>query len=119
MRYTILLDRNEKTKDIEAQEQSRFVKTVLEALEVPIDWNPDEPLTVQSKIELRKSFNTHKINVIDDMDGGLKVFHNNDLIGEWYKCSYKLKEDISQIDPKKRLYLEMNIHFWMIFENTE
>lgn len=119
MRYTILLDKNEKTKDIEAQEQSRFIKTVLEALDVQIEFNPNEPLTIESKMALRKSFTDYKINVIDDMDGGLKIFVSNDLIGEWYKCGYKLKQDPSQLDPKKRLYLEMSVHFWMIFENTE
>lgn len=119
MRYTILLDKNEDTKEVEAQEQARFVKTILEALEVQIDWDPDEPLSVESKLKLRRSLATFNINVVGNIDGGLKVYVNNDMIGEWYKCSYKFKKDSSQVDPNKKLYLEMSVNFWTIFETNE
>lgn len=119
MRYTILLDKNEKTRLVEAQEQSRFLKAMLESLDVPIEFNPEEPLTVESKLQLRKSFSTYNIHVIDDMSGGIKMFANNELIGEWFKCKYTLKEDLSQIDPNKKHYLEMNVNFWSIFEKNE
>jgi hypothetical protein len=117
MRYTILLDKNEDTKEVEAQEQARFVKTIIEALEVPIDWEPDEPFTIENKLKWRKDLATYNINVISDIDGGLKIYVNSDLIAEWYKCKYKFKKDSSNIDPNKRLYLEMLIDFWSIFEN--
>lgn len=116
MRYTILLNKNENVKDIEAQEQSRFVKNILEALEVPVDWNPEEPLSVDKRIEFRIKLSEYGIGVISDIDGGIKVYLHNDLIGEWYKCSYKLKKDASQVDPNKKLYLEMSVNFWTIYE---
>jgi hypothetical protein len=119
MRYTILLDKNEKTKEVEAQEQARFVKSIIEALEVPIEWNPEEPFSVESKLKFKKSLNAYNINVISDTDGGLKIFVGSDLIAEWYKCSYKLKQDIGQIDPNKKLFLEMTVSFWSIFEKNE
>lgn len=119
MQYTILLNKNEKTREIEAQEQARFIKSVLEALEVPIEWNPEEPLTIEKKIELRKAFATYNINIISDNDGGLKILANNERIGEWYKCGYKLKNDPKQEDRSKKLYLEMTVNFWTIFENNE
>lgn len=119
MRYTILLNKNENTRNIEAQEQSRFVKSILEALEVPIAWNPEEPLSIDSKIELRKSLATYNINIINDIDGGMKVYVHDDLIGEWKKATYKLKKDPSQIDPSKRLYLEMTVNFWTTFEESQ
>src|SRR5277367_5279809 len=118
MQYIILLSKNEKTKDVEAQEQARFVKSIFEALEVPIEWNPDEPHSIEDKMKLRKSLSTYGINIISDIEGGLKVFVNTDLIGEWYKCSYKLKQDPSQIDPAKKLYLEMTVNFWTTFEKN-
>jgi len=118
MRYTILLNKNEKTRDIEAQEQARFVKSILEALEVPIEWNPEEPLSVDSKIGFRKALGVYNINIISDIDGGMKVYVHDDLIGEWYKCSYKLKKDSAQMNPTKKLYLEMTVNFWTIFENN-
>jgi hypothetical protein len=119
MQYNILLVKNEDKQEVEILEQSRFLKSLLEALEVPIIWNPEEPLSIDAKLKLRKSLNTYNINVIDDMDGGLKVFVDSDLIGEWYKCSYKLKEDLTQTDPRKKLYLEMSVNFWTIFENIK
>lgn len=116
MRYTILLNKDENTKEVEAQEQSRFVKTVLEALEVPIDWDPDEPFSIDTKLKFKKSLSNFHINIVDDMNGGIKIFVNKDLIGEWHKCIYKLKKDLSQIDPRSRLFIEMNVNFWTIFD---
>lgn len=119
MQYTILLSKNENTKEVEAQEQARFVKSVLETLEVPVDLKSEEPLSVDDKIKFRKALNNYNINIINDSDGGLKIFVNKDLIGEWFKCKYILKKDYNQIDPSKKLYLEMQVNFWTIFENTQ
>jgi hypothetical protein len=116
MQYTILLDKHEDTKDIERQEQARFIKTILDALEVNIEWDPNEPLTIESKLKLRQSLETYNIDVLNDTDGGIKVFANKDLIGDWSKPYYVLKQDYSQIDPDKKLYLEMHVNFWTIFE---
>ncbi|HEY4877143.1 MAG TPA: hypothetical protein VIH86_16305 [Puia sp.] len=118
MRYTILLNRDEKTKAVEAQEQARFIKAILEALDILPDWNPDESLTIDSKIKFRKDLNTYNIHIADDADGGLKIYANNEVIGEWKKSKYILKTDRSQIDPNKKLYLEMHIDFWSIFEES-
>ena len=118
MRYTILLDKNEKTQEVETQEQARFVRTLLDSLEVPIEWNPDESFTIENKIQFKKSLNVYNISIVDDADGGLKVYVNNEIIGEWRKCKYKLREDLSQLDPNKKLYLEMDVNFWSIFEET-
>jgi hypothetical protein len=117
MRYTILLNKNEKTKEIEAQEQSRFVKSIFEALEIPVEFNPDEPYSIDDRLRLRSSLNSYNINIIGDIDGGLKIFVKTDLIAEWKKPHYVLKIDGSQIDPNKKLYLEMHINFWSVFES--
>lgn len=119
MRYTILLNKDEKTKEVETQEQARFLKAIFEALGVPIEWNTDEPLSIEERLRLRKLFEQYNINVISDSDGGLKVFANAELIGEWFKCSYKLKKDPAQMDPRKKLYLEMQVNFWTTFEKNE
>src|SRR5258708_12187180 len=119
MRYTILLDKNEKVRNIEAQEQSRFVKLILEKLEGPIEVDSEEQLSNNERIEIKRLLNSYSINIISDIDSGLKIYVKTDLIGEWKKPKYVLKEDRSQIDPNKRLYLEMNINFWTIFEEQE
>ena len=118
MKYKILLNKDDKTKEIEAQEQARFIKSILEAIDIPIQWNPDEPLSINDKIKFRNSLHTYGIHIIDDMDGGLKIFAKDELVAEWTKAKYKLKEDPSNINPNKRLYLEMNIEFWSLFEEA-
>lgn len=117
MQYTILLNKNEKTKEVEAQEQARFVKSVLESLEVPVEFNPEEPLSIESKINFIKSLNVYNINIINSSDGELKVYLNKDLVGWWKKCTYKLKQDYTQIDRNKRLFIEMSIDFWTVFDD--
>src|SRR5271165_299942 len=109
MRYTILLKRNENTKNIEMQEQSRFIKTILEALEVGIDYKSEEPLSIEDKVKMRKSLEFYGITIIEIFDGSLKIFAEKELIAEWKKPTYKLKQDFSQVDPKNKLYMEMNI----------
>lgn len=120
MQYVILLDRNERTKEVEAQEQARFIKSVIEALGVPIEFDSEKELSVDDNIRLRKDFDKYDITVVADHDGGVRIFVKADLIAEWYKCTYKLKQDLAQrINPAKKLYLEMTVRFWTTFEATE
>ncbi len=114
-----MLSRDEDTKAVEGQEQSRFIKSILEALEVPIEFEPDELLSVENHQRLRKAFKEFNIHIIDDMDGGVKISIGDGLIAEWYKSTYKLKKDLSQRDPRDRLYLEMAVNFWSIFEEPD
>lgn len=117
MKYNILLSRSEDTKTVEGQEQARFIKSVLEALEVPIEFNPEEPLSIVDHQKLRKSFKEFNIHVIDDIDGGIRVSIGDDLIAEWYKATYKLKKDPLEKNRREQLFLEMEINFWTIFED--
>jgi hypothetical protein len=116
MRYTILIKRDENTKNIEAQEQARFIKTILEALEVGIDYKSEEPLSIEEKIKMRKSLGFYGITIMNIPDGSLKIYVEKELIAEWKKPLYKIKKDPSQIDPNKKLYMEMSIDFWTVFE---
>lgn len=116
MEYCILLNRNEDTKSVEGQEQSRFIKSILEALEVPIEFNPDEALSIENRQKLRHHFKEFNLHIIDDINGGIKVYVGEDLIGEWYKSTYKLKQDLTQKHHQDRLFLEMLVKFWTIFE---
>lgn len=116
MQYKLLLARSENIKEVEAQEQARFVKSTLEALEVPHEFNPDEPLTIECKLKLRKSLDAFNMNIIDDMNGGIKIYVGAELTAEWKKVSCKMKLDKTIPDPKKQLYTEMTINFWTALE---
>lgn len=117
MKYTLLLSRTDDLKKIEAEEQSRFVRMILEELEIPFEWKEDL-LTAEEKIKLRSTLNTYNINIIDEPDGNLKIYAARDLIGEWKQCELRLRKDLSKINPQDRLYYEMHCSFSTIFENT-
>ena len=118
MKSTLLLNSNENTRKVEDEEKSRFMRSILEIMGVPIDefWIPEQPLSIEDKIKLRSILSTYNIQVIDDLDGSLQMYVDGQLIAEWKKCEYKLKRDLSQLDPNRQLYLEMQVNFWSIFE---
>jgi hypothetical protein len=114
--YTLLIDTNSNTREIAEQERARFVKTIIECLELPIEYNLDKYADIEEKVKLRQSLNKYRIFLIEDYDGGLQIFHENDLIAQWNKCRFKLKEDVASRDPKHKLYMEMAISCWSMFE---
>lgn len=121
MKGTILLSYDENTKQIEEEEKSKFLKNLLEQMGVPVEefWTGGDTLSSDQRIKLRSILSTYGIQVIDDLDGHLQVYVQQELMGEWFKSTYKLKKDLRQIDPKKRLYIEMEISYWTIFEEKQ
>jgi hypothetical protein len=122
METTILLNKDEDTRKVEEEEKSKFIRIILEQIGLPVDefWvNPEKSLDVQEKIKLRQILNAYNIIIIDDLGGEMQIYVENDLVAEWKKCSYKLKTDLRQINPNKRLYLEMKINCWSIFDQDE
>ncbi len=121
MKGTILLNHTENTKQVEEEEKTRFLRTLLEQMGVPIQefWGAETSLSVDQRIKLRGILATYGIQVIDDLDGNMQIYVEGERIAEWYKCAYKLKRDLRQIDPRKQLYLEMEINCWSLFEDQE
>lgn len=121
MKGTILLNYNDNTKKVEEEEQLRFLRTLLEQMGVPISdfWATDSDLSIDQKIKLRGILLNYGIQVIDDLDGHVQVYVENELVGEWTKCTYKIKRDLRQIDPRKQLYLEMEVNCWTVFDEQE
>lgn len=121
MKNIILLNSNENTKQVEEEEKTRFVRSILESIGLPLEdlWDEEGYLSVENKIKLRGILSAHDIQIIDDYDGELQIYAAHQLIGEWKKCEYVLKKDLAQLDPSKKLYLEMHVNYWSVFENTE
>src|SRR3989344_1991051 len=96
---TILLDR-EDTSKVEAEERNRWIKNVLLKIGIPLDdaW-PDENITVEQKIKLRKLLNKYDVIILDDGDRGTEIYVDKEIIARWNKPTYKLKTDNGQIDP--------------------
>jgi hypothetical protein len=127
MKGTILLSSDENTKKVEEEEKARFLRTLLEqcfentevATQIQTIWNSDGALSATQKVKLRGLLTTYGIQVIDDLDGHMQVYLDGQLVAEWYKCTYKLKKDLREIDPRKRLYLEMEVSCWSVFEDSQ
>jgi hypothetical protein len=121
MKGLILLNSNENTKQVEEEEKSIFVRSILEHLGLPIHdiWNDEHiDLSIEERIKLRGILSSFDVSIINEGDGNLKIYVDKETIGEWKKPTYVLKRDYSQIDPKKFLFLEMHTEFWSVFENT-
>lgn len=121
MKATILLNYNENVNKVEEEERTRYLHSILEQLGVPIQefWTDESTLSVDQRMKLRKILTTYEIEVIDDRDGRLKIYVSDELAAEWHKPSYKLKRDLGQRDPKKQLFLEMQVSCWSLFEESE
>jgi hypothetical protein len=126
MKGTILLNYNENTRQVEEEEKSRFLREILIRCFHDVDtvksqieniWGEDGPLPVEQKVKMRGILTAYGIRVIDDRDGHMSIFLEDELIGEWFKCTYKLKKDLQVRDPRKRIYLEMEVNYWSAFDD--
>lgn len=121
MKATILLNYNENTHRVEDEEKTRYLRNILELMGVPIQefWTSDEPLSIDQRMKLRGVLGTYGVQVIDDLDGHMQVYVEGEKVAEWFKSTYKLKRDLRERDPRKQLYLEMEVNCWSLFEEAE
>jgi hypothetical protein len=128
MKGTILLNYSENTQQIESEEKFRFLRDLLSQMfegtpdvlsQIETIWGQDIFLSTIQKVEMRKLLTVYNIQVLDDNDGQMKVYAENELVGQFFKPTYKLKRDYSYIDKKKQLFLEMSINCWSVFEPAE
>lgn len=113
MTYTVLLDTNTDKRSVEAEEKAKFIRSILAAMDIEVEfWSPEEAtLSVENKIKLREMLGLLGIIILETAEGELQVYFEQKLIGEWRKPFYMLKKDLSQVDPRKKLYLEMHVTF--------
>ena len=128
MKSNILLDYNENTKQIEEEEKSRFIRMILEQSfdgtavidQLNAIYDTDGPLSVRQKIALRNILTTYGIVIIDGIvDGALKIYLDNEQIAEFEKPIYRLKTDMDATNPKKRVYIEMEVNCWSSFDKEQ
>ena len=113
-------------RDVEKEWQYEFVYYVLESIGIPEEvlagCFPEEGMdafTVAHKIELRTYMNKFDVTIVDDRDQGIKIFVEQDKVAEWKKCIFVLREDPKEVDPSKRLYMEIKADVWTIFDDGE
>jgi hypothetical protein len=125
---TILLNYNENVRQVEEEEKSRFLKGFLEqcfedapelAEQIASIWEVDGPLPAPQKIKLRSILTAHDIQVIDEQDGTLIIYIENQKVATFKKPTYKLKQDLSKLNRKERVYIEMTIECESLFETAQ
>lgn len=121
MKYQLLLNHTESTRKIEDEEKTKFLKSILEQMGVPIHefWTSDEPLSVEQRIQLRGVLSTYGIQVMDSLDGVMQIYVGGELIAQFNKPTFVLRRDEAIIDPRKRLYTEANLETWSVFEEQQ
>jgi len=120
MQATILLNSNENTRKVEEEEKSNFVRSILTEMGLPLEGIYDENgmLSYEGKVNLRSLLSKYGVQVIDTYEGEIKIYADRDLVASWNKPKYVLRQDLSELDPTKRLFLEMHINNWSIFEDA-
>jgi hypothetical protein len=117
MKATILLNSNENTRQVEHEERENFVRSVLEEMGLPLDdVYQDGKLSLEGKIKLRSVLSTYGVQVIDNRGGEVKIYAERELVATWDKPKYVLRQDLNELDPTKKLFLEMHISTWSLFE---
>lgn len=116
---SIYLDR-EDARLVEEEEHNLFVRGILEEVGVPLEdvW-PDISLTVEQKIKLRGLLEKLDIEIIDDGDRGCQIYHQKTKLAEWFKPRFILREDKGARTLSKKLYYEMVIKTWSVFDQQE
>lgn len=119
----LVLANREDIRSIEEEERITFIRSILEQIDVPIDncfpENENEEWSVENKINLRSVLSQFKIDLVDDFDGGIKMFIDKELIAEWFKPFFVLKTDLSEPNPKNKFYAEIRFRAWSLFEEQE
>jgi hypothetical protein len=120
MKGIILLNYDDNIKQIEEEEQNKFLRNLFIQLELPVEdlWEDGNFLSIDQRIKLRAILKNYNIQIINDLDGTLQIYIDREEIATWNKPLYFLKRDMSQLDPRKQLYLEMHISYKSVFENN-
>lgn len=119
MKVKILLDHNANLVQIEREEKQIFLKNILEQIGVPINelWNADIELSIELQMKINDLMKKYLIQVVDENGGDMNIYVEQEKIATWYKPFYKLKKDITNLDPKNQMFLEMEIDTWSILES--
>jgi hypothetical protein len=119
MERSIFIDR-EDSKAVEEEELNLFLKGVLEQVGVPLDdvW-PDILLTTEQKVRLRSLLAKLDIDIIDEGDRCFSIYHEDSKLAEWSKPNFILRKDIKARSLEKKLYFEMVIKTWSVFDKEE
>ena len=106
---TVILVNQQDALEVENEEKINWALSLLETMGLPVNEWAIEP-TMENLRKIRNVLKSKDIDVIDDTSGGLEIYFQNKLIGEWRKPRYVLREDSKEKSIHYRYYLEMHIN---------
>ena len=122
MKFEITSDRGDE-KNVVSTVCFQWVRNVLEM--TGIDWEDcfegetAEDLSVLQRGKIRKKLKQNNLFVLDDSDGGVKIYIDTEVIGEWHKPNFILNYDHAEIDPKKKTFILIEASCWSVFDDEE
>lgn len=121
----ILVDREDVQK-ITSEEQFNFIINILANIGLPeeqLEIFLNQEFSVEQKIKFRKLCETFDISVIDDLEGGVKIYvisnHERTMIAEWYKPKYVLRINSEELDRSKKFFVELHTSWWSVFDGQD
>ncbi len=99
----------------EIKAKSSWVRSVLSSIGLPTDdWA--DPLSMDDLRRIRTELKSLDIDILDDTDGGIEIYYQGDLIAEFRRPQYILRENPRERDPRNRYYLEMHLKCRSVFD---
>ena len=108
--------------EIVAEEKYNFLRNLLINMEVDTDECMPENLkdqTVEHRIELRNLLHNFSLIVVEEEKDHLLIYLDGQVMAEWKKPYYILKEDRLAFQRKDRTYIEIHIEYESPFEQEE
>ncbi len=118
MEQVVLCNRGDEKETIEDL-KSFFIRDILEQTGIPLEevWKDNIiNFSIEEKIKLRSFLKTYDILIIDDSDGGIKIYLDKEIIAEWKKCRFELFIDQYEVDPKKQICVKIFTNYWSAFD---
>ena len=122
MKYSVIANHDPKSiREAIEEERLQFIVFVLDAMGVPIeDCFPDslspQEVTIDHREKLRAILEKYNINIVDNYDKTCEIFLEKDKVASWMKPWVELKKDFSEVNPKRRIYVEIHLNCWSVFE---
>jgi hypothetical protein len=125
MKYKVISNHDPASiKNAIEEERLQFIFYILESMGVPLEGcfpeslNPSE-ITVDHRVKMKDVLDKYNISFVDYKDKTFDIYLEKDKVATWSKPWVELKKDFSEINPKKRIYVEIHLECWSIFEKSE